>query len=406
MLKSIYSVLSARALRLLLAIALLLAGLSQRAGAFDAAQKMTTLAFQFGTDSFAATNRFGSAFTSGAQSEINDGLTSDIDDGTVCILIEMPGLTDLMGFNQSPLNIAIVSSEPVSAPGYNPGSDLDWWYNPNQSDLGSNGVPTNQIAAFIAAKVLNANGGRFSLTPSLLNPATNGGRLDLSSVVLQATVGSATTTLLESANGLPPGHLAAENLPAGAQAFATMASGKLRGNISAASLAATPIPAALVGNGSGYTATNTWLDVLIGGYLEDGVLTLINATQPDQSDPAAPVVGAGAPYKFFATNKSVTSAEDKNGTTVSLSDALNAAAYSSYFTFTTGRVIAPPPAVLSIANATNGIVVSWPSVLTGWTLQSSDSLTSSNWTNCPSVSGNSATINPPSTGNLFFRLNY
>ena len=394
-----------RRLQLVAATALLLAGLSQSAVAFDTAQKMTTLAFQFGTDSFATSNRFGSAFTSGAQSQINSGLTSDISDGTVCILIEMPGLTDLMGINQSPLNIAIVSSEPVSAPGYNATSDLDWWYNPNQSDLGSNGVPTNQIAAFIVAKVLSANGGRFSLTPSLLNPATNVGRLDLSSVLLQATVGTS-RALLESANGLPPGHLAAENLPAGAQAFATMTSGKLRGNISAASLAATPIPLAFVGNGSGYTATNTWLDVLIGGYLEDGVLTLINATQPDQSDPAAPVVGAGPPYKFFATSKSVTSAEDNTGSPVSLGAALNAAAYSSYFTFNTGRVIAPPPALLSIVNSTNGIVVSWPSVLTGWTLQSSNSLTSPNWTNYPGVSGNSATINPPSTGNLFFRLNY
>ena len=306
MFKSTYPVLSPRRLQLAAATALLLTGFSQRAGAFDTAQKMTTLAVQLGTDSFAATNRFGSAFTGNLQSEVNNGITSDINGGTVCILIEIPGLTDLLGINQSPLNIAIVSSQPVSAPGYNPASDADWWYNPTMSELGSNGVPTNQIAASIAARVLNASGGRFSLTPSPLNSAANAGRLDLSSVVLQALVGAATTTLPETTSGLPPGHLAAENIPVGTHAFITMSSGKLRGNISAASLAATPISAPLVGNGSGYTATNTWLDIMIGGYAEviSGIpVTLLNAAQPDQSDPAAPVVGAGPPYTFFATQQ-------------------------------------------------------------------------------------------------------
>jgi hypothetical protein len=387
-----------------IAIAFLLAGLSQRAAAFDQVQRFTSLVVQFGTDSFATNNRFGGAFTSAGQSQLNAPLQTAINNGTLSILFEMPGLTNFAGINQPSLSLGLDYSSPVLAPGYSATSDLDWWYSPNLSGLDTNGVPTNQLAASITASVLNSSGGRFSLTPSLLN-LNGGGRIDVSTVVLQVAVGLS-KAVTESTNGLPPGHLPAENISPGFESFASMSGGKLRGNISAASLAATPIPASLVGNGSGYAATNTLLDVLVGGYLEEGIITVIQPTQPDQSDPAAPVAGAGPPYKFLTTGKSVTGAEDKNGSAVSLSAALNAAAYSSYFTFGTGRVIAPPPALLSISYSAGGVNVSWLNLLTGWTLQTNGSLTSPNWGNYPGVSGTSATINPPPARPLFFRLEY
>ena len=144
--------------------------------------------------------------------------------------------------------------------------------------------------------------------------------------------------------------------------------------------------------------------MIVGGLTEfNGVIVLVNPTQPDQSDPAAPVVGAGPPYKFIMTGTSVTGAKDKNGNVISLSDALNAAAYSFYFTFTTSRVIAPAPALLSITNTPDGVVVSWPAGVASWTLQTSDSLTD-NWSNYLGTIVNTSVTNPPSAGNLFYRL--
>lgn len=390
---------------IVIAIALLLAGLSQRAAAFDQSQRFTSLAIQFGTDSFATNNRFGSAFTSAGQTLITPQITTVINNGTLTILFEMPGLTNFIGSAQPSLSLGVDAGVPVQAPGYSATSDLDWWYSPNLSEYDTNGVLTNQLAASIAASVLTSSGGRFSLTPSLLN-TVGGGRIDFSAVAIQATVGMS-KAVTESANGLPPGHLPIENISPGFTSFASMSGGKFRGNISAASLAATPIPSGFVGNGSGYAATNTWLDLLVGGYLEEGIIAATQPTQPDTSDPAAPVVGAGPPYKFLTTGKSVTGAEDSGGNPISLSAALNAAAYSSYFSFGTGRVIAPPPAVLSISStAGGGVYVSWLNVLTGWTLQTNGSLAGPNWGNYPGVSGTSATINAPPTGPLFFRLVY
>ena len=60
----------------------------------------------------------------------------------------------------------------------------------------------------------------------------------------------------------------------------------------------------------------------------------------DTSDASAKVAGAGAPYQFtIGAGMAVTGCKDKGGAVVNLMDCLNAAAYSSYFKFTTDRVI-------------------------------------------------------------------
>jgi hypothetical protein len=161
-----------------------------------------------------------------------------------------------------------------------------------------------------------------------------------------ATVDGASPPLTSS-NGFPPGHLVSEGIDPGLQSFQSMSSGKLAGNISAASLAAALIPVELAGGGlsacsQNYTMANTWLDLLVGGCTVFFVQQ-IAPTQPDQADPGAPVAGAGAPYTFTRTGNSVTGCRDKNAAAVSLPACLNAAAYSVYFQFASDRVIVRVP---------------------------------------------------------------
>ena len=64
--------------------------------------------------------------------------------------------------------------------------------------------------------------------------------------------------------------------------------------------------------------------------------------------------------------------------------------------------------LLTIVEVNDSVVVSWPSALTGWMLQTNDDLTTTNWANytgsiSTSNGTNSVTITPP-TGSMFFRL--
>jgi hypothetical protein len=170
----------------------------------------------------------------------------------------------------------------------------------------------------------------------------------MSATKVNGTIG-ATSAPLASA-GLPPGHLAAEHLDPALVSYASVGqknangSAKLCGNVSAASLKNVPIPTALVGGGlfacsQNYQATNSLLDVLIGGC---NILFVqqIKPTQPDKVDPSVPQPGAGGPYVLQSNaQKVVSTCRDKNNAVVNLQQCLDAAAYSSFFKFATGRVI-------------------------------------------------------------------
>jgi hypothetical protein len=153
--------------------------------------------------------------------------------------------------------------------------------------------------------------------------------------------------------GNPPGHLASEHLDPALQSYASngepddIGAGKLCGNVGAASLDQVPVPAELAAGGSiacdqGYGAQNSLLDVMVGGCTVFGFVNVIAASQPDQVDPNAPVAGAGGPYMLTpnAMTKAVDGCRDANNQTVALNTCLNAAAYSAFFKFATGRVIA------------------------------------------------------------------
>ena len=171
-------------------------------------------------------------------------------------------------------------------------------------------------------------------------------QLVASGVKLKASIG-ASSAPLETVRGITPGHAIVEHLDPALVSFATMSNGQLCGNASAAALAAAPVAQSLQSGGNiacdeGYGASNTMLDVLVGGCSKFELFTtivIIAPTQPDQVDADAPKAGAGGPYKLGMSGGKVSSCKDKGGAVVDLNTCLNAAAYSSFLTFTTDRVI-------------------------------------------------------------------
>ena len=59
--------------------------------------------------------------------------------------------------------------------------------------------------------------------------------------------------------------------------------------------------------------------------------------------------------------------------------------------------------LLTITYLSNQAIVSWPSSVTGWTLQTNANLATGSWGNYPGVVNNRATNSPPA-GTVFFRL--
>ncbi len=128
---------------------------------------------------------------------------------------------------------------------------------------------------------------------------------------------------------------------AAAGAKTATGSGRLCGNISAASLAAVPVPSMVTSLCGGYTTNNSMLDVMVGGCVVFGFVTAIAKTQPDTHDPTVANVGAGPNYTLSAnaSTKVVNQCRDKNNTVVNLSNCQSDAAYSAFMRFASGRVI-------------------------------------------------------------------
>jgi hypothetical protein len=64
----------------------------------------------------------------------------------------------------------------------------------------------------------------------------------------------------------------------------------------------------------------------------------------------------------------------------------------------------PGTPTLTITYFGNQAVVSWPPSVTGWTLQTNNSLSAGTWGNYPRTVVNNSVTNSPTKGNLFFRL--
>jgi cysteine-rich repeat protein len=303
---------------------------------FEQDHRINSLSMPFNTDTFCTANRLGGAITGSiARSNISDALTTGVKDGSISIVLQALGLDDLSGTNDTGLALGIINGSPqTGATAYDGNNDLEWWYTSAAGALDGNRIPKSQVSAAIAAKVLTSVGAaEITLVVTLGGtPAT----LDMFGTKLRANVGG-TSTPLASTNGGPPGHLAAEHLDPALQSFATTTGGELCGNVTSGSLAAVPIPSALVGCdlthcSQCYTMTNTLLDVIVHG-CSTILGNQIQATQPD-------VARVSGTYVFTISGNRVTGCTKNGGAADLMNDCFPNSAYSSFFKFTSDRVIA------------------------------------------------------------------
>ena len=309
---------------------------------FEQEQRAITVAINYSSDTFCKNDALGGAVAAGLpQTTLSNDLTTSVNSGATTIEFKFMGITDLSGTAQSSgLAIGALTGTPATAPAgvtYNGASDLDWWYTTLGAAIDGSRNPVSQTSATFASKVLSAKNGSLSITISVAgSPAT----LAISNATIQANVGATSKPTVST--GPTPGHLAAENLDPTLVSFGSMNNGLLCGDISAASLATVAVPTALQTGTTACTnvtfgAGNSLLDVFVVGCSAfGGFVPIIAPTQPDQ-----PPSGTGGTYtlSYDSTTHHVNGC--KTGTTtVPLATCLAAASYSSYFGFTSDRVIA------------------------------------------------------------------
>lgn len=320
---------------------------------FEQDLRSNYLQMQFGLDAFCGNaNRLGASIPAGLpqgqlQSDIDQGIAA----GTTGFVVKMLGLASLTGGDDPALEVGAMLAAPVAGVGYSGSSDLEWWYQVNPAQLDPSRNPLDKLAGSLTGNVLSAGPGPMNLAVNFF--PNSAALLRLSSAKLQLTVG-ASFAPGASAGGTTPGHLASEHLDPALQSFASLGqtnlnfAGKLCGNVTTKSLSQTPMPTELLPGGpyaciEGYNpAASSFLDALVSGCTVNvgQLIPIILPTQPDKADPAAPVAGAGAPYKLIPNaQKIITGCTDKNNAAVPLAACIDAAAYSSYFRLAMDRVI-------------------------------------------------------------------
>ncbi|MBK9266451.1 MAG: DUF4215 domain-containing protein [Polyangiaceae bacterium] len=315
---------------------------------FEHVQRATWLKLQFGTEApFCPVNQLGGAISAAAQGQIQGSIDMGVQNGSISVLFKTLGLDDASGKADPKVEVGVLAGSPVMGAMYDGTSDLDWWYTISQLSIDANRNPLDKLVGYVSASTLHAGPGNLTLA---INFAGTPATLRMSGARLTASIGAVSTPLMSA--GTTPGHLASENLDPALQTYASTGqpedtgAGKLCGNVGATSLDKVPIPADLASGGQlacdqGYTVQNSLLDVIVGGCNVFGIVSVISPTQPDQVDSSAPVAGAGGPYTLVANGmtKIVDGCRDANNQSVDFATCLEAAAYSSYFKFASGRVI-------------------------------------------------------------------
>lgn len=307
---------------------------------FEQSLRFTSLQLQAGTTGSCQQNAFGTSFGNIAMTQIHEAAESAIATGTLNVLMPVLGLDDLQGLEDPQLELGILPGLPVAGANYNGLADTDWWYAADASSIDANRRPTGRVAASFSGGILNAGP-----THGISLPFNFGGaEAPLTVASLRLSGVTAPSTIPLSSAGMPPGHLASENLDPVLATFAGIQGGELCGDVTAYSLSRIPVPELLQGFslascGVGYTATHSMLDVLIGGCTI--VLTpAVRPTQPDQVVPGPNLPGSGGPYLLSAdAQRHVTTCRDNTNQVVELDACLRSAAYSSFFQFTANRVI-------------------------------------------------------------------
>lgn len=308
---------------------------------FEQVQRINYLVLPMGnnaTDKNCSNNALGGAIVDGtAQNQLQAALDASVKDGSVSVLFKLFGLGDLSGASNPTMQLGLFGGSHAAGAGYDGSADLDWWYTSDASGLDGTRTPKSLIAGKTTASVLSAGPTALTLPIVLAGSPAN---LAMWNATLTASVGAASTPT--ASTGTTPGHLAAEHLDPALKSFATTGqktasgAGRLCGNVTARSLRQVPLPSALAMYCNGYSASNSLLDVLVGGCSTTVVIVtiqLIRATQPDTSM-------SGAKYTFSADrNHNITGCK-KNNATATLDQCLDDAGYSAYFRFATDRVIA------------------------------------------------------------------
>jgi cysteine-rich repeat protein len=302
---------------------------------FEQVHRLNSVQMMFNTDSYCTANALGGAVKGVAQGQLQDALGNAVNSGQISILLPFMGLSDLSGQNAPSFMLGSLVGDPAP----NVINEADAWYTPNPASISSDRQPLVTVSASITNASLAVGPGNFAFALNFGGTAIDA---RLSNTRLKAQVGSSNAP--KASSGASPGHLGGENLDPALKSFSTMSGGQLCGNINAGSLAAVPVPAQLQSGGSanctqGYTSANTMLDVFASG-CRVLFVTALAATQPDQADPTAPALGAGAPYSLVVgAGKKVTGCKDKSGASVDLAGCMKTAAYSTAFKFGTERVI-------------------------------------------------------------------
>jgi len=322
---------------------------------FEQIQRSTSLQYLQSTDTYCTANALGTqAITPTGFSQIQTSLDDDVAAGTTNVMFKFMGMgtqpADLTGTSGA-VTLGSLSGavQYADAGAYEGGSDVDWWYLFDSTMVDGSRNPLTSLAGTFSSKMLSAGPGRITIKLYLSGSAA---RLDLWNAKLQVLIGTVTAPIVSS-NGLPPGHLPSENIAPALTSFQTAGigaggpTGELCGNITAASLATVVAPALIQVGGvaacdAGYTATNSLLDVLIGGCTTQG-LSIINATQPDQQDTTVMFPsGTKAAYVLSASGSAHVIDTCKDGSStpkpVPLTTCLSGLAYSSAFQFQTDRV--------------------------------------------------------------------
>jgi cysteine-rich repeat protein len=344
---------------------------------FEQVHRITSLEQQFVTDSFCTKNALGAGISVVGQGALQFTWDESVADGSTSVVFKFLGLTDLTGqnatvslgfVNASPAAQTKVSTAPVCGMNgceagpptadrpaglhetgstndnvadeekcpkdcsYDGNNDLDQWYVRDPASVDDHEVPKTKLDATITSGHLVASG---DLTLNLLfvrvpSVAT------LHNARVEADVGPAVTVPTTSTTGVTPGHLPSEHLASSLTSFASSANGQMCAQLSAASLASTPIAPLLIGfcATENFTATHTFLDAFVAGCINSGLPDpIISATQPDGSLD-------GSVYAFQTdTSFHVTTCTRDGVAQPDLTGCLQNATYSSYFKFQTDRVI-------------------------------------------------------------------
>jgi len=295
------------------------------------------------------TNQLGRmALTGTAIGQLNPTLRTDVSNGTLNVLIQALGMTDLTGASDT-FMMGVMNGSPDPAAGTWPaaGNPIDWRFFIDHNSVTATGAPVAIMpASTTAARVLTGG------PANIVIPINLGGSLATLSLLSTHVLG--TIGAMTSHPTYPP------SLRPSLNTFTTITGNMdgtngLCGNVSVTSLAQIPLPATLATGGgtpcgANYTycgmgmpvgpTCNSLLDAIVNGCTVFGFVTAINRTQPD-------VAGAGTVRTL--------SVDPTTHKVLASQLAGNVDAYSSYFLFTANRTHASGESCTVTADCMTGL---------------------------------------------------